>query len=109
MTLMAAAKRRLSDHQHIEHDHRRQTQDHRPDAERPKNILGAKPLLFRDWIVLSIHDAPAFWFLRRYRYQSDFKKPVAISLAFAHRCYRELTTGKPAAVIVSFPSAGGKP
>jgi hypothetical protein len=47
-------------HQHVEHDHRRQAQDHRPDAERPKNVPGAETLLFREWIVLTVHDAPAF-------------------------------------------------
>lgn len=56
----------LSDHQYVEDDHRRQAQDHRPNAERPKNVLGAKTLLFSEWIVLSIHDALACLFSRRY-------------------------------------------
>ena len=63
MTMVHAAKRRSIHHQHVEDHHRRKTQDHRPDAERPKNVLGAKALLFplfRQWIVLSSHDAPAF-------------------------------------------------
>jgi hypothetical protein len=83
----------LGDHQHVEHDDRRQAQDRRPDAERPKNVLGRKALLFREWIILRIHDAPRFLFLRRYRYAPNFKKPVAVSLAFDHGCYRGLTTG----------------
>ena len=34
-------------------------QDHRPDAERPQNVLGGKALLFREWYLSSrIHDAP---------------------------------------------------
>jgi hypothetical protein len=48
------------DYQHIKHDHRRQEDDHRPDAECPQNVFGGKALLFRDWIPLVIHDAPAF-------------------------------------------------
>jgi hypothetical protein len=46
----------LSHHQHVEDDDRRQGQDRRPDAERPNNVSDAKALLFRDWIVLGIHD-----------------------------------------------------
>jgi hypothetical protein len=49
----------LSDHQDIENDYRRQAQDHRPDAERPKNVLGGKTLFSRECIVLDTHDAPA--------------------------------------------------
>jgi hypothetical protein len=66
MTEKVCRSRELSHHQHVEDDHRRQAQDHRPNAERPKNVLGCKTLLFRDWIlfrewiVLCIHDAPAF-------------------------------------------------
>src|SRR6266404_3868383 len=56
----------LGDHQHVEDDHRRQAQDHRPNADGPKNVLGTKTLLFSEWIVLGIHDAPAFLFSRRY-------------------------------------------
>ena len=86
---------KLRHHQHVEHDHRRQGQDHRPDAERPKDVLGGKPLFFREWVIFRIHDAPAFLALAGYRYASNFKKPVAISRAFDHRCYRGLTTGAP--------------
>jgi hypothetical protein len=50
---------RLSHHQHIEDDHWRQAQDHRPDADRPKNVFGAEALLFRAMIIPDIHDAPA--------------------------------------------------
>ena len=53
----------LSDHQHVEDDHRRQAQDHRPNAERPKNVLGTKPLVLREWIVLSVHDGPGVFVL----------------------------------------------
>jgi hypothetical protein len=49
-------------HQHIEDDNRRKAQDHRPDAERPKNVLRGKALLLRESIVLDIHNAPAFLF-----------------------------------------------
>ena len=50
----------LRDHQHVEDDHRRQAQDHGPDAQRPENVLGGKAsLLFSEWIILSAHDAPA--------------------------------------------------
>ena len=62
MTLFAAGKYRvaLGDHQHVEDDHRRQAQDHGPDAQRPENVLGGKAsLLFSEWIILSAHDAPA--------------------------------------------------
>jgi len=48
----------LVHHQDVEHDDRRQAQDHRPDADRPKNVLGGKALLFRECIVPGIHDAP---------------------------------------------------
>ena len=47
----------LRDHQHVEHGHRRQAQDHRPDADRPENIFGAKTFLVE--IILTIHNAPA--------------------------------------------------
>src|SRR6266478_3448998 len=96
---------RSSDHQHVEDHDRRQGQDHRPDAERPEDVLGRKTLLFRKWVIFRIHDAPAFLFLRGYRYASNFKKPVAISLVFDHRCYRELTTGAPPGA-TGFLSAG---
>ena len=49
----------LIHHQHIKQDDRRQAQDHRPDADRPKDVLGAEALLFREWIVLRVHDVPA--------------------------------------------------
>src|SRR5260370_33671350 len=52
----------LRDHQHVEDNDRRQAQDHRPDAERPKDVLGPKALLFRNWIFFGIHDAPALLF-----------------------------------------------
>src|SRR5438270_3473361 len=90
-----AGSARLSDHQHIEHNDRRQGQDHRPDAQRPEDVLGGKTLLFREWVIFRIHDAPAFLAVAGYRYASNFKKPVAISRAFDHRCYRGLTTGAP--------------
>jgi hypothetical protein len=59
-TLAHAAMSGLSHHQYIEDDHRRQAQDHRPDADRPKNVFGGEALLFRQWIIMDIHDAPAF-------------------------------------------------
>ncbi len=37
---------RLRHHQHVEHDDRRQCEDHRPDADGPENVGGAKALLF---------------------------------------------------------------
>ena len=54
------AMARLRDHQHVEDDHRRQAEDHRPDAQRPKNVFGAEALLSREWIILNTHDTPAF-------------------------------------------------
>src|ERR1700730_14638843 len=53
---------KLRDHQHIEDNDRRQAQDHRPDAERPKDVLGPKALLFRNRIFFGVHDAPALLF-----------------------------------------------
>ena len=35
----------LSDHQHVEDDHRRQADDHAPDAERPENVLCRETLV----------------------------------------------------------------
>jgi hypothetical protein len=58
--VVRAAKRRSIHHQHIEQDDRRQAQDHRPDAERPKNVLPAKAPMFRVWFIPSSHDVPAF-------------------------------------------------
>jgi hypothetical protein len=90
-------ERALVHHQHVEHDDRRQAQDHRPDAERPKNIPGRKTLLFRVLIVLSTHDAPPrLFFPTGLLYASSFKEPVAGSLAFERRCYRRLTSRAPA-------------
>ena len=72
MTFLYGVKRRLSDHQHVEHDDRRQAQDYRPNAERPKNVLGRKTLLFRDWVFLTIHDAPAFLVLAEILIRVEF-------------------------------------
>src|SRR6266702_5999883 len=47
-------------HQHVEHDDRRQGQDHRPDPDCPENVLGGKSRLFGNWIIFKIHNAPAF-------------------------------------------------
>ena len=52
----------LGDHQHVEDDHRRQAENHRPDAQCPKNVFGGKALMFREWIILSTHNAPALAF-----------------------------------------------
>jgi hypothetical protein len=60
MTAVFTAKRRSIHHQHVEDHDRRQAQDYRPDAERPEDVLGAETLLIREWIVLIVHDAPAF-------------------------------------------------
>src|SRR5437762_6771653 len=53
----------LRHHQHVEHDDRRQRQDHRPDADGPQNVLGAKTLFRRNGVlVFEMHDAPPrFW------------------------------------------------
>jgi hypothetical protein len=59
--LLVAAKRRSVHHQHIEQDDRRQAQDDRPDADRPKNVLDAEAPILRVSTVLSVHDAPAFF------------------------------------------------
>src|SRR5260370_13408117 len=37
------------------------------------------------------------------------KKPIAISLAFDHRCYRGVTSAAACGPPVSFPSSGAKP
>ena len=95
----------LGDHQHVEDDHRRQAQDHRPDAERPENVFGGKALLFREWIILSTHNAPAFLVLWVLDTREILKSRFAISLAFDHKCYRGLTT----AAAVSFRSRGARP
>jgi hypothetical protein len=68
----SVGRRGLSDHQHVEHDDRRQAQDYRPNAERPKNVLGRKTLLFRDWVFLTIHDAPAFLVLAEILIRVEF-------------------------------------
>jgi hypothetical protein len=48
----------LRHHQHVEHDDRRHCQDHRPDADGPQNILGAKTLLSGNGVVVfEMHDA----------------------------------------------------
>jgi hypothetical protein len=60
MTRRVRMERELSHHQHVEDDHRRQAKDHRPDADRPKNVCGGEALLFRKLIIPGIHDAPAF-------------------------------------------------
>src|SRR5947199_7158544 len=53
----------LRHHQHVEHDDRRQRQDHRPDADGPQNVLGAETLFSRNGVlVFEMHDAPPrFW------------------------------------------------
>ena len=49
---------RLRHHQHVEHDDRRQRQDHRPDADAPQNVRGAKTLFPRKGVlVFEMHDA----------------------------------------------------
>jgi hypothetical protein len=54
-----AAMSRSIHHQHVEQDDRRQAQDDRPDADRPKNVQRAKAPIFRECIVPNVHDAPA--------------------------------------------------
>ena len=62
LAIISDALRAMTDlrhHQHVEHDDRRQGQDHRPDADRPENVLGRKALLFRDRILFSnFHERP---------------------------------------------------
>ena len=48
----------LRHHQHVEHDDRRQRQDHRPDADGPHDVLGGKALLRNLVIAFEVHDAP---------------------------------------------------
>ena len=56
----------LRHHQQIEQDHRRQGQDHRPDADSPQNILGRKARLgtrpHGSETASRIHVAPALIF-----------------------------------------------
>jgi hypothetical protein len=86
-------ERPLVDHQHIEYHDRRQAQDHRPDAERPENVLHTESLFLSEGMVLTVHDAPPrFWLLCGRRYTANFKNLTAVSLAFEHRSYRRLTT-----------------
>ena len=49
---------RSGDHQHVEHDDRRQRQDHRPDADGPHDVAGGKALLRDGIIAFEVHDAP---------------------------------------------------
>ena len=53
----------LRHHHHVEHDDGRHRQDHRPDADGPQNVLGAKTLFSRNGVlVFEMHDAPPrFW------------------------------------------------
>lgn len=54
----------LRHHQHVEHDDRRQRQDHRPDADGPHNVLGGEAL-FGQPVVFEMHVAPPrFLFVR---------------------------------------------
>jgi hypothetical protein len=53
-------RKALRHHQHIEQDHRRQAQDHRPDPDCPDNIFNCKTLSVDDKVLVSIvHNAPA--------------------------------------------------
>ncbi len=90
---MSRAGRTSRHHQHVEDDHRRQADDHRPDAECPEDVLDREALVGRAavrktprevWtsktltretpgsdalrrdslIVLSVHNAPAFLVMR---------------------------------------------
>ena len=45
-------------HQHVEHDDRRQRQDHRPDADGPHDVFGRKSLLRDGIVAFEVHDAP---------------------------------------------------
>ena len=82
MTLHFAAKRRSIHHQHIEQDDRRQAQDDRPDADRPKNVLDAEAPIFRESTVLSVHDALHSCFCGGMDKRRILKMPAARSLAF---------------------------
>jgi hypothetical protein len=64
--------RELRDHQHVKDNDRRQAQDHRPDAERPEDVLGPKALLFRNRIFRGIHDAPALFVLSGTLIRAEF-------------------------------------
>jgi hypothetical protein len=49
------------------------SQDHRPDAERPQDVLRAEPLFLGKWIVLTFHDAPPrFLFVMRTTIAGEF-------------------------------------
>src|ERR1700722_16189675 len=97
-------------HQDVEDHHRRHAQDHGPDGDRPDNVLHAKALLFRDWIVQIVHDAPAFCVFCSYgdvtrrtlksrpQYRSHLTAGATVDLP---RC----APADP----VSFPSASGRP
>jgi hypothetical protein len=60
MRSVYVAKPNSIHHQQIEHDHRRQREDHRPHPERPENVPRAEGRLLEKLIVLTAHDAPAF-------------------------------------------------
>src|SRR5207249_22842 len=84
----------LRHHQYVEHDDRRQRQDHRPDADAPQNVLGAETLFpSHGVLVFEMHDAaPRCCCYGNHRYAVSFKNPVSISLAFDRTCYHRLTT-----------------
>jgi len=89
----------------LEHDDRRQAQDHRPDSERPNNVPGRKPLLFRIAWSLSTHDAPrASGSFDSLLYASSFPGRFAGSFALNAGVPRINQPGTPPA-LVSFRSA----
>ena len=57
---------KLSHHQHVKDDDRRQRQDHRPDADGPDDVFGGKALLsgvvMRRRIILIVQDRPRDFF-----------------------------------------------
>jgi hypothetical protein len=62
-----------------------------PTAQRMSCVLN--PCCSGSGLFRVFTTPPRFLLLWRHSYASNFKKPVAISLAFEHRCYRRLTTG----------------
>src|SRR6266404_7144526 len=65
--------------------------DQMPSAQRMSSVVNPCCSGIESFSVFTT--PPRLLFLRSYCYASNSKKPVAISLAFDHRCYRGLTTG----------------
>src|SRR6266853_6359968 len=64
--------------------------DQMPSAQRMSSVVNPCCSGIESFSVFTT--PPRLLFLRRYCYASNSKNPVAISLAFDHRCYRGLTT-----------------